>query len=182
MKLPIGRFRSLKPALLRLMARATALSASSCPTTSSLRMLSMARIFSFSPCSILLTEMPVQRLTILAIISSSTEFLSSVPSTIIRFHLSSSALSSSCFAGICPYSISAALLKSPSRLTASACVLSESMAALTSAIWLKTSFSLSNWFCREILFSSRSASSFSISSRRAVFFSLSSILSASFST
>ena len=69
---PIGRFGSLSPARDRRIAFATALSASSCPTTRSRRRSSICTSFCISPSSIFDTGMPVHFDTIAAISSSST--------------------------------------------------------------------------------------------------------------
>ena len=73
---PIGRFGSLKPARERRIAFATALSASSCPTTRSRRRSSICTSFCISPSSIFETGMPVHFDTIAAMSSSSTSSFS----------------------------------------------------------------------------------------------------------
>ncbi len=126
--------------------------------------------------------MPVHLLTMVAIISSSTLFLSNVPLSTIFSHLALS--SSSCFksSGNFPYSISAALLKSLFFLAVSASRLSVSALVLIEAMSLKTLFSVSNWISRALRFSFASLSSFSIAPIRSSFFLFFSIKSASFST
>lgn len=71
-KLPMGRFGSFRPALARRMASATALMASSCPTTRLWSSSSSLKSFSLSPSRSLDTGIPVQRETISAMSSSVT--------------------------------------------------------------------------------------------------------------
>src|SRR5215204_358064 len=71
-KEPVGRFGSERPERERRMAFATALIASSCPTTRSCSLSSISSSFSRSPCISLDTGMPVARATTSAISSAPT--------------------------------------------------------------------------------------------------------------
>src|SRR5205809_45963 len=83
---PIGRFGSLMPARARSTALATAVTASSCPTTRLWRCSARWTSFSRSPSTSLETGIPVQRDTTSAMSSSSTRSLSSrrPPSALAR--------------------------------------------------------------------------------------------------
>ncbi len=78
-KLPIGRFGSCSPARARRTALATAISASSWPTTRWRSSSSMRSSLARSPSSIFSTGTPVQRETTLATCSSVTASLTSRP-------------------------------------------------------------------------------------------------------
>ena len=100
---PFGRFGSDRPARERRIASATACTASSWPTT---RLCSSSSIFSSlsrSPSSILLTGMPVQRLTTSAISSAVTLVCTSLKSCVSAACAAASCFSSS---GNLPYWIS----------------------------------------------------------------------------
>src|ERR687894_21745 len=86
---PLGRFGSLRPAMVRRMERETALMASFCPTTRSCSSSSIFRSFSVSSSVIFLTGMPVHMETISAISFSPMEACAS-PSPPSRQFCSSS--------------------------------------------------------------------------------------------
>ncbi len=182
MKEPIGLLSSLNPALFLLIALDIAFNASSCPITSSLSTCSTLSTFCFSESIILFTGIPVHLDTILAIDSSSTEFLRSVPASCILCHFSSFSFIFASSVGISPYSIDAASSNLDSLLALSALVLSSSIFALNSLARLKVCFSFSNLLSKFCFSSFRFANSFSISSNLCSFFLDFSIFNASFST
>ena len=181
-KLPIGRFSLESPALFRLTALAIASSASSCPTTFSFKYVFIFRYFSRCVANIFCTEIPVHLLKISATLSSSTRFLSKTPFSHIFSQRFSRSFSCACAAGILPYSISAAAVKSPFCLAKFALNFSSSMSFLACEILSKTLFSSLNLASSAFFVSFKFAISFSISFKRAKFASLSSIFNASRST
>ena len=111
-KEPIGRSGALIPALARKIASLTTLTASSWPITRSWSTSSKWSSFSLSPVSILVTGMPVQRLTTLAISSSPTSSFKSWLSAPLAAMDSSSACSFFCSSGRRPYFSSDSLFRS----------------------------------------------------------------------
>ena len=107
-KEPIGFLGSFNPARLRRTASATAIIASSWPTTRWCRCSSRCNNFSRSLCIILLTGMPVALATLSAISSASTSSFNSLFSLLLASCLVRSAIVASSFF-ILPYRISATL-------------------------------------------------------------------------
>ena len=107
---PIGFVGSLIPALERMIASVTFVTASSCPITRLWRTSSRPRIFVFSPSVSFATGIPVQREIILAISSSVTLSCTRERSSFFTF----SSSISNCFwsFGSSPYCSSAALFRS----------------------------------------------------------------------
>ena len=100
---PTGRFGSCKPARARRTAFATASSASSCPITRRLRLLSIWISFCISPSSIFDTGTPVHFATTSATSSSSTSSFRKTPSFCSSASRDCSASSSFSISGILPY-------------------------------------------------------------------------------
>ncbi len=109
---PIGRFGSDKPARLRLMAFATASTASFCPITRWCNSSSIRNNLSRSPSNILATGIPVCLESTSAISASVTLFFNKLISCISAWAARSSCFSSS---GIFPYCNSDIRLRSPAR-------------------------------------------------------------------
>ena len=126
--------------------------------------------------------MPVHLLKISATLSSSTRFRKSTPFSFIASHFASSSLTFACAAGILPYSISAALLRSPLRLARLASFLRLSIAFFASLMPPNTDFSFSNLAWSAFFCSVKFSISLSICASRSSFLPSSSILRASFST
>jgi len=177
---PIGLFSSLSPALARITAFATAVTASFWPITLSWSSSSSLSSFSLSPSTSLVTGIPVHLDTISEISFSVTSSLSSAVSYPLLIFSSYSLIWLSSF-GISPYCISATLLKSYSLSYFSTCPFNSSSFAfkfLTCSIWF---FSFSYLAVISSSLDFNSANSFSSTSRRFLLFSSSSASKASFS-
>ena len=163
-KLPMGFVGSFRPARVRRIASATAVTASSCPMTRSCRISSRWSSFSRSPSISFATGMPVHRATMRAISSSVTR--SRRRPSLLPSSLAFSAASSSSFSlGSLPYFSSAARFRSYSRSAFSISALSCSISPRSFCTFLIASFSFSH-FALSFANSSRSrASSLRISAR-----------------
>ena len=153
-KLPYGRLGSLRPLRERRIASDTSRTASSWPTTRSCKRLSILSSFSRSPVIILLTGMPVARLTTSAISSAPTSVRS-----ILCFTAPLASAVEACFncassCGSLPYCNSDTFCQSPLRVAVSMSSLIFSIASLTPAEPCTAAFS-------DFHTSSRSAYSFS---------------------
>ena len=136
-KLPYGRFGSPKPLLERRMASETKRTASSWPTTRSCSLSSIFSSFSRSPVIILLTGMPVARLTTSAISSAPTSvrsilfFCAGACSAVFSTVDACFNCASSC--GNLPYCNSETFCHSPLRVASS---ISNFIFSMASLIWL----------------------------------------------
>jgi hypothetical protein len=135
---PYGRLGSDRPERERRMASATSVTASSCPTTRRCRRSSILSSLSRSPCSILLTGMPVALETTSAISSAPTCVRSSrclapapaAPGWLRATSASLAAFSRPSSSGSLPYWISASLSNWPLRCSSAICARSLSISAL----------------------------------------------------
>ena len=150
---PLGREGSESPARERRIASATALTASSCPTTRLCRASSIRNSLSRSPSSILATGIPVHLETTSAISSSLTALRNSLVSCI-----SACAAISSCFSrsGIRPYCNSDMRVRSPARRAVSSSMRARSSASLICCVPCTAAFSefqisSSSWYSRSRL-------------------------------
>ena len=160
---PIGRCGSDRPARERRMASATAVTASSCPTTRRCSSASMRSSFSRSPSSIFETGMPVQRETTSAISSAVTCMCSS-----LKPFCSASCAAASCLssAGMRPYWISDAFARSPRRIALSISARARSCSSLIFDVPCTAAFSAFQTSSRSENSRSRRAISSSSSLRR----------------
>ena len=174
---PSGRFGSCKPARARRTALATALMASSCPTTRRCKCFSSLTSFSRSPSCNRETGICVQFETTSAMSSSVTSSRSNVDCrSFAVFAVAAASFFSS--SGMRPYWISLAFASSPRRWARSSSVRSRSSSSFHFRCSSRTAFS----FCHSALsaedFSFNSANSFSSFFRRSLLAGSFSFLSA----
>mmetsp|Transcript_6428 Transcript_6428/g.16336 ORF Transcript_6428/g.16336 Transcript_6428/m.16336 type:complete len:241 (-) Transcript_6428:1443-2165(-) len=176
MKEAVGRLGSARPALLRMMASATAVTASSCPTTRKCSSSGKWRSFSFSDWTSFLTGMPVH-LEMTSLMSASVTSSRSSGFAPPKAPLASSrnlsarafSASSSCFCKLwsVPYLSSAALLRSYSLSAWLASRFTRSMSSFSLCTVSISDFSDSHWAFSAACFSPRWPSSCSRLSTRA---------------
>ena len=139
-KLPMGLSGSARPLRLRLMAPATACTASSWPMTRPCSVSSRLTSLAISPSIILLTGTPVQLLTTSAISSAVTSSLSRPSSSCAASSTPMASSSSDLSWGILPKRISDAATRSPSRVQRSSSTWAWSIWAFISRTRLMASF------------------------------------------